>query len=305
MNRRVPLFVVLILGAIAVILMIALVRQGPRANPDKLQGAESSKAMATSSDRCASQRTYDRIKDELFRRAVQVRGGDRAAIDPIASYASVRVERPLLTNFDQQLGTQRCSGHLSLDLPPGVQVVGGRRTLLADIDYVLQPAADGSGDVVMLEGADPIIVPLATISRTGASTTAAETTVPEEQDTGTAPSRAAEPAPKNAAPAPAVTRVQPKRGPQPVAAHPSFNCRYARTGSEIAVCNDSELAALDRQMSTQYYRAIENSDARQRRLLAITRDKFLRFRDRCSSKACIADTYRGRMREIRHIATRE
>ena len=42
-------------------------------------------------------------------------------------------------------GAVSCSGSLSLDLPPGVGVVGGRRTLSADVDYVVQQAADGSG----------------------------------------------------------------------------------------------------------------------------------------------------------------
>ena len=58
-----------------------------------------------------------------------------------------------------------CSGSLSLDLPPGVAAVGGRRTLTADIDYTVQPAADGSGDVVLLRNADAIIAPLATLAR--------------------------------------------------------------------------------------------------------------------------------------------
>lgn len=303
MYRRVPLFIVLILGAVAAILLLALLRQGHRPNPDKLPDAESSSHGSATSERCASQRTYDRIKDELFRRAVQVRGNDQVAIEPIATYASLRVERPILTDFDQQLGTQRCSGHLSLDLPPGVQVVGGRRTLSADIDYVLQPAADGSGDVVMLEGADPIIVPLATISRTTSAPAVAEPSVADQPQARVTPSVAKEPEPARAAPSVPVAR--PKNHPQPIAAGPSFNCRYARTSGEMAVCNDAELAALDRQMSSQYYRAIANSNVRQRRLLAVTRDKFLGFRDRCPSKACIADAYRGRMREIRDIAASE
>jgi uncharacterized protein len=36
-------------------------------------------------------------------------------------------------------------------------------------------------------------------------------------------------------------------------------------------------------------------------MLQRTRASFLRFRDRCTSDACIADTYRGRMREISDI----
>ena len=37
-----------------------------------------------------------------------------------------------------------CSASIALDLPPGVTVAGGRRTLAADLDYLLQPAADGT-----------------------------------------------------------------------------------------------------------------------------------------------------------------
>jgi hypothetical protein len=36
-------------------------------------------------------------------------------------------------------------------------------------------------------------------------------------------------------------------------------------------------------------------------LLTRTRDSFLIYRDRCTSNDCIAETYRGRMREIRDI----
>ena len=54
-------------------------------------------------------------------------------------------------------------------------------------------------------------------------------------------------------------------------------------------------------MSSQFYRALRTANARQRATLTATRDSFLRFRDRCSSDACIAETYRGRIREIRDI----
>jgi uncharacterized protein len=91
------------------------------------------------------------------------------------------------------------------------------------------------------------------------------------------------------------------RPPATGAARPSFNCRYARTRGEIAVCRDSGLAALDRQMASQFYRALRVADPRQRATLTATRDSFLRYRDRCPSNACVAETYRGRMREIRDI----
>src|SRR5687768_4933239 len=89
--------------------------------------------------RCASQRTYDLIKRDLFRRAAQIRGTDHSAFDRISAAAVVRMEAPLMTGHDKELGTVSCSGHLSLDLPPGLAVVGGRRTLEADVVYRLQP----------------------------------------------------------------------------------------------------------------------------------------------------------------------
>ena len=49
----------------------------------------------------------------------------------------------------------------------------------------------------------------------------------------------------------------------------------------------------------QFHMSDANSD--QRANLQRTRDAFLRFRDGCPDNACIAETYRGRMREIRDI----
>jgi uncharacterized protein YecT (DUF1311 family) len=184
---------------------------------------------------------------------------------------------------------------VTIDLPPGVAVVGGRRSLSAEVGYVLQRSADGSGDVVMLEGADPIIVPLATLARI-----AAPTPVPELQV-----ENAIEPLNEMAPALPGPTETEPapstaEPGTPPVAG-PSFNCEAARTRSEIAVCNNPDLAGLDRQMAAQFSRAYANANPRQRELLQSTRNRFLRFRNACRSDDCIADTYRGRMREIADI----
>jgi len=292
-----------VLGILLLVGAVLLLTRRGSADQDKISDEQASGASAVGpGKRCGSQPTYDRIKGELFRQAAELRKGDRAAFDRLSAYASVRMERPLLRSHDAELGTIRCSGRLSLDLPPGLAVVGGRRTLSADIDYVLQPAADDSGDVVMLEGTDPIVIPLATLARTG-ETAPAPTTADAMEPL-------APPVPPAAAPPPAETPVvqAPAAAPPPVepqrstaTARPSFNCRYARTRGEIAVCRDTGLAALDRQMARQYYQAIAVADRRQRATLAATRDSFLRFRDRCPSDSCVAETYRGRMREIRDI----
>jgi uncharacterized protein len=54
-------------------------------------------------------------------------------------------------------------------------------------------------------------------------------------------------------------------------------------------------------MASQYYRAVASANAGQREQLRRTRSRFLAYRDRCGSDACIADAYRGRIAEIRDI----
>jgi uncharacterized protein len=93
--------------------------------------------------------------------------------------------------------------------------------------------------------------------------------------------------------------------PEPVrtatSARPSFNCRYARSRSEQMVCSDSRLAAKDRAMSSLFYSALADADPRTRARLRSTRDRFLSYRERCGSEACVAQAYDGRMDEIRDI----
>jgi uncharacterized protein YecT (DUF1311 family) len=241
---------------------------------------------------CAAQATYDAMKRELFRRAAQVRGSDDQAYARLSDFALLRVNGPVARGIDDQLSSVTCSGAAVLSLPPAVQVAGGRRSLSGDIDYIVQPAADGTGNVVRLGNADAIVVPLATLTRTAAPQPApapAPTADFGNEATGTPPADQQQ-APPQAAPEP------PRQ-----TASPSFNCANARTRGEIAVCNSSSLAALDRQMAGQYNAAVSEADSSQRRLLERTRNRFLSYRDRCGSDECIANTYRSRMREISDI----
>jgi hypothetical protein len=54
-------------------------------------------------------------------------------------------------------------------------------------------------------------------------------------------------------------------------------------------------------MSVQFGRAISSATPEQQSLLRRSRDRFLRYRDRCPDNRCIGDAYVGRMREIRDI----
>ena len=290
MRRLNPTMLALIGGLVILLLLVAYFATNRNPDQDKLTGNELAQGQPSSPEkRCASSATYDLIKRELFRRAAQLRGSDQAAYDKLAAYAVIRMENPVMENQDQASGAINCSGSLSLDLPPGVQVVGGRRSLMSDIDYTIQPAADASGDVVLLRNADAIIAPLATLAR-----------VVEPQEAPTEGNELAPAQPEGNVAASESANLQPGP-PSSYPGRPSFDCANAHTKGEIAVCSDSGLSALDVNMAAQYRRALGNADDEQRAALQSTRDRFLAYRDRCANRQCIGDAYVGRMREIRDI----
>lgn len=296
MRRLNPATLILLGGLVIALLLLAYVASTRNPDQDKLRTTEvTSTQPAATEKRCASKATYDLIKRALFRRAAQLRGSDQAAYDRLSAYAVLRVENPVLESESGGNGAVNCSGSLSLDLPPGVAVVGGRRTLMSDVDYTIQPAADGSGDVVLLRNADAIVAPLATLART-ASQQAPITAAPSLQ-----PAPIPAPAPGTSPGTAPVNPPPPTAPSRPESARPSFNCGAARTRGEIAVCADAGLAALDRNMAAQYGRSIANASPDQQALLRRTRDRFLGYRDRCPDNRCIGAAYVGRMREIRDI----
>ena len=332
-SRRVRISPIAVLGVGLILVLIAVAFAARGGGVDK-GGTGNQRVAARDATkpekRCTSERTYDGVKQELFRSAAQLRTSDQAAYDRLSAYSALRMERPLLRSHDKDLGTVRCSGTLFLDLPPGVAAVGGRRSLTADIDYILQPAADGSGDVVMLEGEAPITIPLATLARSGSYSDLMATRAASEPPQAAAATGPAEPAPvlrplPPAPSAPVVAAQAPPSRPlspptgtaavvgKPTAesakaasgsAKPSFNCRYARTRGEISVCSDAGLALLDRRMANNYYRAVASANADQREALRTSRNAFLRKRDRCTSPSCVSASYQERLGEISNIMTR-
>jgi len=197
---------------------------------------------------------------------------------------------------DNSTGAVNCSGSLALDLPPGVAVVGGRRTLTSDVDYTVTAAADGSGPVVLLRNADAIVTPLATlaaVAQPAPEPQAVEANESEPQSDTAAPGQPQMPVPP--------TQPTPVVPPRPASARPSFDCSTARTRGEVAVCSEAGLAALDRQMAAQFSRSFAAASPEQRDILRDSAHRFYAYRDRCPTNACIGDAYVGRMREIRDI----
>ena len=121
--------IIALVGALVLLLVIVIYfSTRGNANQDKLSNPQVAAGEAPAREKlCASKATYDLIKRDLFRRAGQVRGSDQAAYDQLSSYAVLRMENPVMESEDSSTGAISCSGSLSIDLPPGVAVVGGRR----------------------------------------------------------------------------------------------------------------------------------------------------------------------------------
>ena len=266
--------ILLIGGLVLLILIVVYFASRGNSNQDKLTNPQvATKAAGNPEKLCAAGATYDLIKRELFRRAAQLRGTDQAAYDRLSAAAVVRMENPVMESQDSSTGAVNCSGSLSLDLPPGVAAVGGKTTLSSDVDYTVQPAADGSGNVVLLRNADSIIAPLATLARTEQAPPATDQNVitNESRDEEQA-------APDQEEPAPAA--------PQP---------------PQTPSSSDQNLAALDRSLSAEYNQALAVASPEQRVLLQQTARRFTAYRDRCPDRQCVASAYAGRHREIRDI----
>lgn len=117
---------------------------------------------------CASPAAYDHVKGAIFDQAIRARGGDRANLDMLADYSQARMDKPMVDSRDAALDLTRCTGHFVLDIPPGAERgLGGQRRLESNIDYSAQAAADGSGLVYRVDGAEPIVQRLAAFNLAG------------------------------------------------------------------------------------------------------------------------------------------
>ncbi|MGF1550135.1 MAG: lysozyme inhibitor LprI family protein [Sphingomonadaceae bacterium] len=257
---------------------------------------------------CASQATYERLKEYVFDKAARLRNSDPRKLDPLAAHSVVRMEKPLVKSRDEELNITVCTGRFVLHLPPGIEdAFDGTRLIDAEVEYAAQAAADGSGLVYQMDGAEPIIYRLATL---GLPERPMPRLVAVEDERGK-PSRAEPaPAPSSAEPAEARTAKAPpppeppapEPAPPRASADPSFNCRHAGTRSEKMVCASERLAAADRRMASAYYAEMARADPATKSELRRTRDRFLARRERCASEACVARVYEERTAEIGRIA---
>lgn len=261
---------------------------------------------------CASDGTYDRLKELVFDEAARIRKSDPRNLDPLAAAAVVRMEDPVVKSRDDSLNVTVCTGHFVLELPPGAEnAFDGERRLTADVEYAAQAALDGSGLVYQMDGAEPIIYRLATVGLTGQLpkiVAAPQPSAPPGAPPQVAivePGAPVRPVPPVEPPPPVEEkRAAAAEAPPPtrVRARPSFNCRYARTGTEKMICGSPRLAARDREMASLWYALMADADPATRGHLRRSRDAFLGRRERCGSESCVDSAYASRMAELRRIA---
>jgi hypothetical protein len=253
---------------------------------------------------CASDGTYARLKELVFDEAARIRKSDPRNLDPLAAAAVVRMEDPVVKSRDEALNVTVCGGRFVLELPPGAEnAFDGERRLTAQVEYAAQAALDGSGLVYQMDGAEPIIYRLATFGMNGRPMPKIVAIPRSGAPAGTPAQAVIEPV----APAPApATAKAPKAvaAPPPtrVTVRPSFNCRYAHTGTEKMICGSPRLAARDREMASLWYALMARSDPGTRAHLRRTRDAFLDRREQCASENCVDSAYASRMAELRRIA---
>lgn len=87
----------------------------------------------------------------------------------------------------------------------------------------------------------------------------------------------------------------------PSAEAQSFNCRYARTPDEVAICQSDRLANLDQAMSRIYFRLRNSLYGREKARLEAEQSSWLRQRRDCGSdRGCIEEAYARRIQELRN-----
>lgn len=298
----------------AVLTAVLLVTAGCGSGGSQAGDEKMSKAQLTAEqDRirrgCASEVTYQRLKELAFDEARRIRGSDSPNLDRLATAAVLRMEEPLVKSRDEKLNVTVCRGRLILELPPGVEsAFAGQRRLAANVEYAAQAAADGSGLVYQMDGAEPIVYRLANFDPQRGPPATPPT--PREQiavapveprEPAADPIRAADPEEEEDRPRDAPTHEAEDAAPAPPIrnARPSFDCRYARSSVEKMVCADDRLAALDRRMASSFYAALAATRGRDRAELQRSRNAFVIARDRCRSAECVADSYAERIAELR------
>lgn len=147
----------------AILIGFALTACGKMRDAKPAETAQSHAEAKLHKDACGSNSAYDHIKRVIFDEARAQQGSYPTNLDTLESFSFVRMDEPVVEGWDPALDITRCNGRFILDVPPGSeQGLGGEGHLTANIAYTAQGAADASGLVYVVRGAEPIVSRLAT-----------------------------------------------------------------------------------------------------------------------------------------------
>jgi curved DNA-binding protein CbpA len=261
---------------------------------------------------CSSASNAQLIKRELFARAAALRGSDGAIYRRLATHSVIRLQAPHSVRSEADRRTVYCNALVGLDLPPGVAIPGGRRSVSSDVGYLVQSAGGGRGSLALFH-AGTIARDLATLvsvrppAEPGAMTDEAVARAPAvppapimpapppvrhvEESPRAAPPPSALPAPRVPPSRPVASRVAPPRQTA------STRCG-ARSSGAASACNSPALTGLDRDLGMLFRQSVQRADAAKQRTLYRDHYGFIARLDRCASQACSRDEYLARMQEI-------
>ena len=87
------------------------------------------------------------------------------------------------------------------------------------------------------------------------------------------------------------------------AATPSFDCAKASSDTEKLICDDPELADLDRSLAELYSVVLKNSSSDDQKMLKAEQRGWIKGRDDCwkadDLRRCVADEYRYRIDQLK------
>lgn len=80
----------------------------------------------------------------------------------------------------------------------------------------------------------------------------------------------------------------------------SFNCRYAKSPDEVAICQSDRLSRLDQILARLYFSVRNRLYGGERAALEREQARWLRSRRDCGADIpCIAESYESRIQELR------
>jgi hypothetical protein len=225
---------------------------------------------------CGDPETYNTIKEIVFDNAVSAALDDTVQINDWRKLTILTVEYPLLKDVNQEISRTDCAGRLILSIPETERPkFDGTVQLKADITYYSQPSADGTGNVISVDGFNPVVNKIveANANQIGLAQARRNEQAAIQE---TAKARA----------------VASRGGPQLQRTYnPSFDCGRKLNNVERMICQDEGLADLDRSLSANFRSKISTFDEATKQDMLSEQRGNLAVRGNCSDIACLYDWY--------------